>query len=250
VEGYPSREQLDEGKSLLYGNIAELDALAGLQVPDPAAGALRDVVLSTFPAKKLTEFLAAHGADGRLYAQQHTEALDGLLSQAQDYFGGALHDFAPALIDQLTPITATWRPERRRDLVVRYLGFPIWDVLLYPIQALSQAGEGDHIDVIRVSPHEATLLPVPEGGKVEGTRVHHFYAFFSREARENDYLWGRLDAGEQLVRLLLESAGSNEPLDAWCKRVFEAVLEEEGDALKEIPQTVSRLRESVAGLAA
>jgi len=250
VEGFPSRAQLDEGKSLLYGNIAELDALAALQVPDPAAGALRDVVVSTFPTDKLTEFLAAHGADGQLYAQQDAEALDRLLAQAQDYFGGALHDFAPALIDQLTPITATWRPERRRDLVVRYLGFPIWDVLLYPIQALSQAGEGDHIDVIRVSPHEATLLPVPQGGKVEGTRVHHFYAFFSREARENDYLWGRLDAGEQLVRLLLESAGSSEPLDGWCKRVFEAVLEEEGEALTQISQRVSELRANVAALAA
>jgi patatin-related protein len=249
VEGFPSREQLDEGKSLLYGNIAELDALAGLQVPDPAAGELRTLVQSTFPTDRLTEFLAAHGADGERYAQEYTDALDRLLAQAQSYFGGAVHDFAPALIDQLTPITTTWSAERRRDLVVRYLGFPIWDVLLYPIQALSQVGEGDHIDVIRVSPHEATLLPVPEGGKVEGTRVHHFYAFFSRKARENDYLWGRLDAAEQLVRLLLESAGSDEPLGAWCKRAFEAVLDEEKAALAEIPKTVSGLRASVEALA-
>jgi patatin-related protein len=247
--GFPSREQLDEGKSVLYGNIAELDALAALQVPDPAADALRTLVQSTFPTDRLTEFLAAHGADGERYAQEHADALDTLLAHAQTYYAAAVHDFAPALIDQLTPITTTWNAERRRDLVIRYLGFPIWDVLLYPIQALSQIGEGDRIDVIRVSPHEATLLPVPEGGKVEGTRVHHFYAFFSRQARENDYLWGRLDAAEQLVRLLLDSTGGKEPLEAWCKRAFEAVLEEEEQALAQIRDTVSGLRASVAALA-
>ena len=30
------------------------------------------------------------------------------------------------------------------DLLVRYLGFPFWDVLLYPVQALSDVGERDH----------------------------------------------------------------------------------------------------------
>src|SRR5581483_2006655 len=100
LEGFPSRGQLDEGKSVLYGNIAELDALAALQVPDPAAGDLRTLVQSTFPADRLSQFLGAHGADGELYAEQHQAALDALLAQAQDFFANGLRDFAPALIDQ------------------------------------------------------------------------------------------------------------------------------------------------------
>jgi len=146
------------------------------------------------------------------------------------------------------PITADWAPARRRDLVVRYIGFPMWDVLLYPVQALSQIGEGDAIEVVRVSPHEATLLPVPEGGKVEGKREHHFYAFFSREARENDYLWGRLDAAEQLVRLLVDSSNGDEPIHAWCKQLFEAILDEEEQALTNIKPKLARLRTEVAAL--
>ena len=99
-----------------------------------------------------------------------------------------------------------------------------------------------------MSPHEATILPSPAGGKVEGTRVHHFYAFFSREARENDYLWGRLDAAEQLVRLLLDSAGSSEQPEPWCKRAFAAVLEEEESSLPTIRPKVAELRTAVEAL--
>jgi hypothetical protein len=89
---------------------------------------------------------------------------------------------------------------------------------------------------------------VPEGGKVEGKRTHHFYAFFSREARENDYLWGRLDAAEQLVRLLVDSSSATEPIDAWSKQLFAAILDEEAQALTHIKPTLERLRAEVDAL--
>jgi patatin-related protein len=255
LDGFPTRQQLDDGKAILYENIATLDALAQLHLSDgaeqserDAVGQLKEFVHTAFPVDALTAFLEKDGVDGAAYARSHAEELDNLFAAAEAFYAERVSDLGPALLAQLAPITADWTAARRRDLVVRYIGFPMWDVLLYPVQALSQIGEGDAVEVVRVSPHEATLLPVPEGGKVEGKRTHHFYAFFSREARENDYLWGRLDAAEQLVRLLLDSSNKDEPVHAWCKQLFEAILDEEEQALTSIKPKLAQLRTEIAAL--
>src|SRR4029079_11532107 len=188
------------------------------------------------------------GVDGTAYARSHADELANLFAAAEAFYSERVRDLGPALLAQLAPVTADWASARRRDLVVRYIGFPMWDVLLYPVQELSQIGEGDAVEVVRVSPHEATLLPVPDGGKVEGKREHHFYAFFSREARENDYLWGRLDADEQLLRLLLHSSNEDKPIHTWCKQLFGAILDEEEQALTTIKPKVAQLRTEIAAL--
>ena len=66
---------------------------------------------------------------------------------------------------------------------------------------------------------------------VKGVKLGHFYAFFSRAARENDYLRGRLDAAEQLTRLLLATADSDEPLTPACKPLLQGILDEDDAAL-------------------
>ncbi|MEO7746786.1 MAG: DUF3376 domain-containing protein, partial [Actinomycetota bacterium] len=43
------------------------------------------------------------------------------------------------------------------------------------------------------------------GGKLKGVSLHHFGGFVDAAWRENDYLWGRLDAVELLLRMLGES---------------------------------------------
>jgi hypothetical protein len=76
--------------------------------------------------------------------------------------------------------------------LVSYLGFPFWDLLLYPIQALADAGENDAVEVLGLSPYEARVLKMAPEAKVEGKKLNHLWAFFDRKARENDYLWGAL----------------------------------------------------------
>jgi len=39
--------------------------------------------------------------------------------------------------------------------------------------------------------------------KLAGTALFHFGAFLNREWRENDLMWGRLDAGERIIRWIL-----------------------------------------------
>jgi hypothetical protein len=83
---------------------------------------------------------------------------------------------------------------------------------------------------------------------VKGVKLGHFYAFFSRPARENDYLRGRLDAAEQLTRLLLATTGYDTPLREACKPLLQAILDEDGAALTNSSQTVAAIGEQVRRL--
>ncbi len=235
VDGFPSRDDLDDGKAILYDAIEELDGLAVLRLPPDGlpshqrqAEELKRQIRGVFGERAITDFLAGQtGIDGAAYAGEHAQPLAELFTGLEAFLRDQLPPVAPHLLGRLSELTVQWDARRRRDLVVRYLGFPIWDVLLYPIQSLTQTGEGDQIDVIRISPRESMQLPTPDGKPVEGVKLGHFYAFFSREARENDYLRGRLDAAEQLVRLLLSATESSRPLKESCKPLFEAILEED-----------------------
>jgi hypothetical protein len=255
--GFPTREDLDRCKAVTYEAIRRIDLLAQLQLGDEQdpnasrqAEALREQVRRTFAEGTVHDFLDKHSAHGEQYAAEHAADLDALHSATEAFLNAQLAGFAPSLLAQFAELTQTWTPQRQRDLVVRYLGFPLWDILIYPIQSLGQVGERDQIDVIRISPREATVLTPPAAGKVQGVRQHHFYAFFSRKARENDYLWGRLDAAEQLIRLLLDTTKSNESLQRWCKQSFDAILKEEtaAQALPSISETVKELGDQVDAL--
>src|SRR5207253_8996040 len=92
VEGFPTRENLDTGKTVLYQNIATLDALAELQVDaneptniQEVAERLRQQAKEAFPQIQLAEFLATSGADGALYATTYAEQMNALLAAAQAF---------------------------------------------------------------------------------------------------------------------------------------------------------------------
>jgi hypothetical protein len=127
-----------------------------------------------------------------------------------------------------------WEAKDAADDVRRaYDQFPYWDVLLYPIRKASETAELDRVQVMRLSPYETDMLWQPKTRKqgplkLEGIKAGHFGAFFSREARENDYLWGRLDAAEWIIRSLLNGA------DHRALRAFEAILGEEAGRLGKV----------------
>jgi hypothetical protein len=133
-------------------------------------------------------------------------------------------------------------------LLVRYLGFPFWDVLLYPIQALSDVGERDHVEIVRMSPRDTHRIPVPSSPKqptkLVGATSHHFGAFLSRTGREQDYLWGRLDGAERLIGILLADADEADK-DRWCKEAFRAILEEDEQAVPNAAALVRHVRTTI-----
>jgi hypothetical protein len=99
---------------------------------------------------------------------------------------------------------------------------------------------------MRSSPVDAALLTIdPHAQKLRGTRFAHFGAFLDRASRENDYLIGRLDGAERLIRLLL----ADDPASVeWSKRAFLAILREEEPALTTAGPLIATLRERTESL--
>ena len=119
-------------------------------------------------------------------------------------------------------------------------------MLIFPISSVADVGELNKVEVVRFSPEDVRLLRAPgqeselptAEEKLKGVGAGHFAAFFSRDRRENDYLWGRLDGAERLITLLFRD---EPPLDT-CQAAFGAILDQEEPNLRKIPDLIRDLR--------
>jgi patatin-related protein len=260
AEGSPTRQQLDVLKERLNEAVAKLEWLSsGRGLAAEMLGRVR----GCFGEERLGEYLSQQGFDTEPFLDVHGSELDDLSDALRTFLDDELRTFTPDLYRDLLALTSTWQASDatnkiRHDLVVRYLAFPIWDVLLYPLEAYTDVGERDEVRVARMSPVDSELLKPPaRRRKILGADLGHAYAFFSREARENDYLWGRLDAAERLVRLLLTKttpdgelvSGNNHPqYRSRCRAVFGAILHEETAYLSTISNDVQEIRKQIEAL--
>jgi patatin-related protein len=115
-----------------------------------------------------------------------------------------------------------------------YESYDHYDMISYPILYSTEVGEEiDAVDVLRVSPEDATSLiderdPNERRRKLAGTSLRNFGAFLDRGWRRNDILWGRLDGAERIVSALLPG---NEYEEKKRKELIKeaqlAILEEE-----------------------
>ena len=123
-------------------------------------------------------------------------------------------------------------------------------MLLYPVQALSDVGERDKVEVVRISPRDTKRIRPPQRNghsKLVGAGHHHFGAFLSdRGGRENDYLWGRLDGAERLISILLRDS-PEEDKERWCKKAFRAILKEDEQAVPNVSDLVRYVRSEIGG---
>ncbi len=137
------------------------------------------------------------------------------LNRLDDTLNGSLHrlfDNAIAevgLAFQVTTETESInRPKTAAIRLTRYNYdfFDDYDSILYPISYGTNIGEGAHVDVIRISPDDATSI-IDESAthtqKLAGVKLGHFGAFLDQVWRRNDILWGRLDAAERIIESLL-----------------------------------------------
>jgi hypothetical protein len=108
--------------------------------------------------------------------------------------------------------------------------------------------EIDEIRVARISPLDCLDLQGDDGKHpLLGTRLYNFGAFFSRKARENDYIWGRLHAANRLVDFVLSAAGDDPlptgfDLEDFRRRLYLSVLETEGRHMEESAELIARLK--------
>lgn len=132
----------------------------------------------------------------------------------------------------------------RETMVVDYVGFPIYDVLLMSPAALEGGPDPlTPIRVERISPDDAPgLQSVFEGLKCRG--FMGFLGFFNRAYREHDYLWGRLNAADRIVDLLVDSAGSDiAEVESLRRRLFRAIVDRERRRLYRCDDQLDRIDE-------
>jgi patatin-related protein len=263
----PPREDLDDGKRRLYELVASLRAINATVAEDSR---VVDTVGKVFSKQEMTSARADDDAALDEFLARHGPALDQVRDQAASIVARALPPIEAQLHGDVLEIMQNWEKEVRGALLTRYLGFPFWDVLVYPLQDTSGVAERDHVEVYRMSPQDVHLLEPREEKKLEewkkkkleGMRLFHFGAFFDRPGRERDYLWGRLDAVERLVKLLLDArpeprsiASPPEPeapelartrLARQCKPAFEAILADEEAALPQAAGLIGDVREIIA----
>ncbi|MBV1933429.1 MAG: DUF3376 domain-containing protein, partial [Parvibaculaceae bacterium] len=71
--------------------------------------------------------------------------------------------------------------------------------------------------------------------------------FFSREARENDYLWGRLHGADRLVDIVMSSVpfsaeDMNINIDELKQKLFQSILDAEAPYLGKSAALIDTLR--------
>ncbi|MGE5776800.1 MAG: patatin-like protein, partial [Chloroflexota bacterium] len=120
--------------------------------------------------------------------------------------------------------------------------FEYFDMLTFPITYATPIGESDVVDVYRISPEDATGLFDTQSSKrpkLAGTKLGNFGAFFKREWRQNDIMWGRLDGAERIISTLVPEPAKRQEL---LLRAWLTILNENLDAVN-----LKSLRERLGG---
>jgi patatin-related protein len=225
VAGRPERDDLDTAKDRFYGLIAPL--MEGVDLSVEVMGELGRI----FSYEDLSRYMREGDtpeASISSFLNDRGDYLDRLRETLAAELTARFADLGPELHRAFVDVTEGWDPAIRRELTIRYLGFPFWDVLVYPIRKVSDVGELNKVEVVRVSPLDAGVLGW--GDKLKGDALGHFGAFFNRAWRENDYLWGRLDGAERLLKILLQEAPKpvhEQEFTALCHGAFASVLADE-----------------------
>jgi patatin-related protein len=140
----------------------------------------------------------------------------------------------PTPAEGMEPI---WRGVR--EYLWRYFSqFDDFDQISFPIMYGVEEGESDVVEIIRISPDDATTLinerkekrDSPEGTgrrKLAGSALHHFGAFLDRTWRQNDIMWGRLDGAERLVTALLPDPDHKELRTELIRQAHTSILIDE-----------------------
>jgi patatin-related protein len=244
--GYPSREELDDMKARLWTAVLRLRQVMAGQDFDQEVG---PHFQTCFPVDVMRDVMRRPEFDPQEYVDEHSDELGALEVALQTFLKQQLASFTPDLYVDLVQRAESWDERRKWALLSRYLGFQFWDLLLYPVQALSDVGERDKIEVVRLSPRDTRRIPAQPIGesKLVGAGQHHFGAFLSdRGGREKDYLWGRLDAAERLIGILLKGSPEEEQ-ERWCNEAFHAILEEDELALPNASDLVRHVRSEIGG---
>lgn len=245
---------LDGMKRALYNELEQLRRHDGSAYLSPETARAIASLFYRRIAPQDAEQLERDAAD---FADANLDRIDAAVeSLGNDLALNAATNRLDALFARMDP--ALWSPAGRRDLLDAYIGFAFWDVLTFTITNWRDLGEFNEIRIDRISPEDA--VAIRSGNTLKGINFGRFGAFFSRQHRENDYLWGRLHAIDRLIDIVCDSAlGPDgaakmdrprlDRLGLKC-RAFEIVLDAESRHLGAAGDLIAELRGEIAGLRA
>ncbi len=210
---------------------------------------MHDVIydcLSLYIERETVEYLGDDFVTLAEQAENHPSAMLNSLAKARDLAS------ADALVDaKLAEAMAGLPKTERRSMLLAFLGFPFYDIATLPLLQGEGLDEFDPIKVDRISPEDAKSIR--KGGvsaTLKGIEFNNFGAFFSRNYRENDYLWGRLHGAERMVDILLSTLPEAKRPDAdktleFKKILFRAIIDEEEKRLTKIGPLIISLRKEI-----
>lgn len=231
-----------------------LTRLRGLQ--QQVAVATRDQAAALFGPQALNQ--DGYLADPETFAARQAPALGQLYDAcAQEAGRLGVQGSSQALWAALAAQTSDWDQASRAALLARYVGFPVWDSLIFPVISLAKLPQLTPITVQRFSPLDATCLKAVDSegvlkadpsAKLDGVSISHFGAFFDKSWRENDYLWGRLDGAELAFRLLSRQSGGEQDLTEYLRSALTAILAAEEQDLTLVAKISRALAAQVAAI--
>jgi patatin-related protein len=243
---------LDVFKREVYACLEALQTREGAEFLSPQC---RAVIRELFHRPEHEGDRSLASPDTETFVAHHDQVLTALIDRIghEGNFVGFNENADRALS---SPAFHALSPACRRGLLIAYIGFVFWDIIILPMlgaQRQHKLGELGEITVDRISPEDAkTIREGDLATSLRGADFAHFGAFLSRTARENDYLWGRLDGVDRLFDVLASTCGREVvaalDLRAFKKSAFEAVLAEEEVRLAKVAPLLARLRQTVAAL--
>jgi hypothetical protein len=132
-----------------------------------------------------------------------------MLEKLHDEFEVSLKDKWNKLLPEIGKRLQEYEPSFGEKLKEVYDRFEFRDMFIYPLEVVGDLGERDYIDVVRISPKDATYLGIDPKKKLAGKGLLHFAGFLKREWRQNDIMWGRLDAAELIVQKVCDKFSSS-----------------------------------------
>jgi patatin-related protein len=229
------------------------DEVEGLEeVTAEAADTLRDAIYASLARFFETETADYLGPEVRQAVEEGVNKPGALLAAL-----AARRDLtaADAATDAELDAGLAFLPDHaKRTMLLGYLGFTLYDIATLPLLQGEGMDEFDPIKVDRISPDDAHTIR--KGGAREmlkGIEFNNFGAFFSREYRENDYLWGRLHGVDRLMDILVSALPEGMAMEAadvlsLKKEAFVAVLDQEEGRLKRVSSLITTLRTEIEAI--
>ncbi len=151
------RTQLAAMKKACWDLLTELRAKQ-----QQVAAAVRDQADALFGPRAPNQ--EGYLTDPGTFANRQGQALSGLYAACVDAIGQrGLEGTSQPLWEALAAQTATWDQASRAALLARYVGFPVWDSLIFPVISLAKLPQLTPVSVQRFSPRDASCLQAVDG---------------------------------------------------------------------------------------